>query len=65
MFPLWFTLLGGFICVLGGGSFHFVLCFSFLFILGPLVSIWLAGIHHLVSSMSFVYASPKNKKKKS
>ncbi len=32
MFPLWFTLLGGFYCLPGHGSFHFVPCFSLLFL---------------------------------
>jgi len=31
MFPLWFTLLGGFFCVLGHGSIHFVSCIPLFF----------------------------------
>ncbi len=31
MFPLWFALLGGFFCLLGHGSFHFVPCIILFF----------------------------------
>jgi hypothetical protein len=41
--PLVVSLLRWFFCLLGGGSFHFVLCI--LPILGALVYLWLAGFH--------------------
>jgi len=45
MFPLWFTLLGGFYCLPGHGSFHFVPCFPPPFFFGCFGLFMIGRVH--------------------